>query len=57
MIEDTIIMSLIQLGNGNGLQLVGDIFELTKTTISMIVNFFLSHPKVESLKIIYVIFE
>jgi hypothetical protein len=23
----------------------------------MIVNFFLSHPKVESLKIIYVIFE
>ncbi len=57
LIEDTIIMSLIQLGNGNGLQLVGDIFELTKTTISMIVNFFLSHPKVESLKIIYVIFE
>jgi hypothetical protein len=40
LIEDRIIMFLIQLGNGNGLQLVGDIFEVTKGTISMIVKEF-----------------
>jgi hypothetical protein len=32
--EDKVAMSLMCLGNGNGLQLMGDFFEITKGTIS-----------------------
>jgi hypothetical protein len=56
LIENMIIMSLIQLGNGNGLQLIGDIFEVTKRCYFNDCECFWSHGKVESLKIIYAIF-
>jgi len=32
--EDKVAMSLMCLGSGNGLQLMGDSFEITKGTIS-----------------------
>jgi len=38
LMEDKIIMSLIQIGNGNGLQLVNDMFEVDKSIISMIMK-------------------
>ncbi len=38
--EDKVVMSLIWLGSGNGLQLVGDLFGVAKGTISMIVKKF-----------------
>jgi hypothetical protein len=38
LMEDKIIMSLIQIGNGNGLQLVNDMFEVDKGNISMIMK-------------------
>jgi hypothetical protein len=51
LIEDRIIMSLIQLGNGNGLQLVYDIFEVAKGTISMIVKEFCHMVKLNRRKL------
>jgi hypothetical protein len=38
--EDRVAMSLIWLGSGNGLQLVGDLFGVTKGTILVIVKEF-----------------
>jgi hypothetical protein len=38
--EGRVAMSLIWLGSGNGLQLVGDLFGVTKGTISVIVKEF-----------------
>jgi hypothetical protein len=55
LLEDRVAMSLIWLGSGNGLQLVGDLFGVTKGTISVIVKKF-SHDKVVSSKIVYAIF-
>jgi hypothetical protein len=51
--EGRVAMSLIWLGSGNGLQLVGDLFGVTKGTNQRV----LSHDKVASSKIIYAIFK
>jgi hypothetical protein len=40
LMEDRVAMSLIWLGSGNGLQLVGDLFGVTKGTISVILKKF-----------------
>jgi hypothetical protein len=38
LVEDKVVMFLMRLGNGNGIQLMSDLFGVAKGIISMIVE-------------------